>query len=71
MLVKKMENIALIGCIDIATKEFRFDFSGEELLSKNEGSIKQKTFARFYCTVKLHVADCALPPLGSEATTFQ
>ena len=31
----------------------------------------QKTIFSYYCTVKLHVSDSALPPLGSEATTFQ
>ena len=31
----------------------------------------QKTNFSYSCTVKLHVSDCALPPLGSEATTFQ
>ena len=31
----------------------------------------QKTIFSYSCTVKLHVSDCALPPLGSEATTFQ
>ena len=31
----------------------------------------QKSIFSYYCTVKLHVSDCALPPLGSEATTFQ
>jgi len=31
----------------------------------------QKTIFSYYCTVKLHVSDSALPPLVSEATTFQ
>ena len=31
-----------------------------------------KNIFSYYCTVKLHVsAVCALPPLGSEAITFQ
>ena len=36
-----------------------------------EGSKFQKTSFSYYCTMKLHVSDCALAPLGSEATTFQ
>ena len=28
-------------------------------------------FFSYYCTVKLHVSDSALPPLVSKATTFQ
>ena len=36
-----------------------------------EGSKFQKTIVSYYCTVKLHVSDSALPPLVSEAITFQ
>jgi len=42
------------------------------LMEKGNGKeTSMKENFSYYCTVKLHVSDAALPPLGSEATTFQ